>query len=130
MYTDLHWFWENIEMVRGFAAYAYTKCFQTRIYTDLRWFLQFIALIRVHPVRYVQLISQRVNLWNSWLIICSTTVENVRQIAPVFFKTKPIFRRGRIKVSSVLTKDYEEKVRFAGGPKQSQTKPILGKSQC
>jgi len=54
----------------------------------------------------------------------STTVENVRQIGPVFFKTKPICRRDKIHVSAVLTKDYEEKRRLAGRSKQSQTKPI------
>jgi len=56
----------------------------------------------------------------------STTVENVRQIGPVFFKTKPIFRRDKIQVSSVLTKDYEENSRAVSESKQSQTKPIGG----
>jgi len=60
------------------------------------------------------------------LLIYSTAVENVRQIGPVFFKTKPICRRGKIQVSSVLRKDYEEKSRFASQPRQTQTKPIAG----
>ena len=56
----------------------------------------------------------------------STTVENVLQIGPLFFKTKPILRPYKIQVSSVMTKDYEEKARFASRSKQSQTKPIAG----
>ena len=60
------------------------------------------------------------------LLTCSTTVENVRQIGPRFCKTKPIFRRKKIHVSAVLTKDYEEKSRFASQPRQTQTKPIAG----
>jgi hypothetical protein len=54
----------------------------------------------------------------------STIVENPLQIGPVFFKTKPILRRDKIQVSSVLTKDYEEKAGLASKSKQSQTKPI------
>ncbi len=43
-------------------------------------------------------------------------------------KTKPIFRQGKINVSSVLRKDYEERAHFAGGSKQSQSKPISGRA--
>jgi hypothetical protein len=60
------------------------------------------------------------------LLIYSTTVENVRQIGRRFFKTKPICRRGKIQVSSVLRKDYEKKARLASQLKQSQTNPIAG----
>ena len=58
----------------------------------------------------------------------SSTVENVRQIGPIFFKTKPICRRDKTHVSAALTKDYEQKSRFASQPRQTQTKPILGKA--
>jgi hypothetical protein len=112
---------DTLQMMRGFARYPHTKCFQIRIYTV---FLAFVVLIRVHPVRYVQLISHRVNLWNSRLMICSTIVESALQIGPVFFKTKPILWWGKIQVSSVLIKDYKEKSRFARQLEQSQTKPI------
>ena len=47
---------------------------------------------------------------------------------PCFFKTKPICSRGKIEVSSVLRRDYEEKPRPAGESKQSQTNPISGKA--
>jgi len=60
------------------------------------------------------------------LLIYSTTVENVRQIGPVFFKTKPILRRGKIQISSVVTMNYQNGLAF-GGPaskaKQSQFEP-------
>jgi len=56
----------------------------------------------------------------------SIFVEDPLQIGPVFFKTNPICRRDKIQVSSVLTKDYEEKARLASVPKQSQSKPIAG----
>ena len=55
---------------------------------------------------------------------CSTIVESPLQIGRFFFKTKPICRRCRIKVSSVFVKAYEEKARSAGISKRSQTKPI------
>jgi len=41
-------------------------------------------------------------------LTCSTIVENPLQIAPLFCKTKPICRRCKIQVSSLLTEDYEE----------------------
>jgi hypothetical protein len=137
------------QMVRGFAPYPQTKCFQTRIYTVSHRFLGFVLLIRVHAVRYVQAISRRVNLCNLWLMTnadsckfhkrfsdtdlrgftpgwgCySIFVEDPLQIGPVFFKTKPICRRRKIQISSVLTRDYEEKARLASKSKQSQTNPI------
>ena len=59
---------DALQMVRGFAPYPHTRCFQTRICADLHGFLGFIALIRVQPVRYVQAISHRVNLCNLWLM--------------------------------------------------------------
>jgi hypothetical protein len=74
--------------------------FQTRIYADLH------------------------RVWDC----CSIFVEDPLQIGPVFFKTKPILRQGKIQVSSVLTKDYEGKTRFASRSKQSQTNPISGKA--
>jgi hypothetical protein len=43
-------------------------------------------------------------------------------------KTKPICRRDKIQVNAVLTRDYEEKTRFASRSKQSQTKAISGKT--
>ena len=115
---------DALQMVRGFAPYPHTRCFQTRICADLHGFLGFIALIRVQPVRYVQATSHRLNLRNLRLMTLSTIVENTLQIGPVFFKTKPICRPRRIQVSSVLTKEYEEKARVGSESKQSQTKPI------
>jgi len=80
----------------------------TRIYTGL---FGFIALICIH-------------LWNRWLTTFSTIVESALQIGPLFFKTKPICWRCKSQVSSVMTKDYEEKARLASKSKQSQTNPI------
>ena len=77
---------------------------------DLHRFFGFIALIRA--IRGCQ------------------SEEKASTIFTGLFKTKPILQRGRINVSSVLTRDYEEKTRFAGGSKQSQTKPISGKANA
>jgi len=54
--------------------------------------------------------------------------EKVSTILTGLCKTKPICRRRKINVRPVLTKDYEGNARLASVPKQSQTKPILGKA--
>jgi hypothetical protein len=54
--------------------------------------------------------------------------EKASTIFPGLCKTKPICRQGKIQVSSVLTKDYEENIRLASISKQSQTKPIKAKA--
>jgi len=61
-------------------------------------------------------------------MICSTTVENVLQIGPVFSKQSQFAGGGRMKINPVLTKDYEGKGRVASISRQSQTKPISGKA--
>jgi len=67
------------------------------------------------------------------LLTCSTTVENVRQIGPRFCKTKPIFRRKKIHVSAVLTKDYEEKITLCEptktNPNKANRRPVGGSSK-
>ena len=54
--------------------------------------------------------------------------EKASTILTELCRTKPILRRGKIQVSSVLTKDYEEKTRLASQSKQSQTNPISAKA--
>jgi hypothetical protein len=55
---------------------------------DLRWLLGSIVLIRGHPVRYVQLISDRVNPWNLRLMRitgCRISADQGIRIQPDLF---------------------------------------------
>jgi hypothetical protein len=62
--------------------------------------------------------------------VAAKSEEKVSTILTGLFKTKPILQRRRINVSSVLTRDYEEKTRFASESKQTQTNPISGKANA
>jgi hypothetical protein len=62
---------------------------------------------------------------------CSTTVENVLQIGPVFFKTKPISTGAKMCASFFFTEDYENECRPAAWASKANPSTLLrtGQSQ-
>jgi len=54
------------------------------------------------------------------LMTYSTTVENPLQIAPIFFKTKPICRPAKMELSLVAKRDYEEKYALRAWPSKAK----------
>ncbi len=71
---------ESVVRIWKWCEVSHPTLFLTRTYTDLHQYFGYIILIRVHPVRYVQPISHRVNPRNPRLQIAGESVNHFHPI--------------------------------------------------